>query len=143
MERSKFLSNLGLGVAAVCVGSCVSACGSGALYDTPQPVVPAGTSLFTVDLKTDLVNVGDSKIVGAVIIARIAAGTTPNSFSAVEVACTHLQAKIKYDVTQNVYVCPWHKSIFSTTGQVITGPAVKDQKKYNVVITSTTLAVLT
>ncbi|MDB5011371.1 MAG: hypothetical protein JWR67_2015 [Mucilaginibacter sp.] len=139
MERNEFLSKLGLGITAVCVGSC----GSGAAYDTPQPVTPPGSSLFTLDLNNDIVNIGDSKIVGAVIIARVAAGNTPNSFSAVQVACTHLQAKIAYNVKQNVFICPWHKSEFSTTGEVLVGPAVKAQKKYNVVISNTTLSVLT
>ena|SRR5258708_38369788 len=142
MERKKFLSNLGFGVAAVCAGGALSSCGSGSKYDTPQPVVPPGTSLFTVDLKSELLNIGDSKVVGAVIIARVAAGTTPNSFSAVAVACSHLLAKIKYDVTKNEYICPWHKSVFSTTGQVLVGPAVKDLQKYNVVITGANLSVL-
>jgi cytochrome b6-f complex iron-sulfur subunit len=142
MERKKFLSNLGLGVAAVCTGGALSSCGSGSKYDTPQPVVPPGTSLFSVDLKSELLNVGDSKVVGSVILARVAAGTTPNSFSAIAVACSHLLAKIKYDVTKNEYICPWHKSVFSTTGQVIQGPAVKAQQKYNVVITGTNLSVL-
>lgn len=144
MEREEFLSKLGIGVMAVCTG-CIAACSSNKSNDpAPTPPTPGGgggTSLVTADLNTELTALGASKTSNGVIVARIAAGNTVNSFTAVQVACTHEGTSINYNAAQSRFICPLHGSQFSDTGAVLMGPAVIALKKYTVTVSGTTLTV--
>ncbi|MES2376494.1 MAG: Rieske 2Fe-2S domain-containing protein [Bacteroidota bacterium] len=147
MEREEFLSKLGIGALAVCMGSCLAACGkSGDAAPnngggTTNP--PAGGTTITADLSSSLTAVGDSKVSNGVIIVRTATGNTASSFTAVQVACTHEGTAIGYNNTQSLFICPLHGSIFSKTGAVVQGPATTALKQYTVSITNNTLTVVT
>jgi len=144
MKRTKFLSTLGIGLAAACTG-CLAGCGKGE-EATPgggtiaPPVPPAGVS-FSMDLNTDIKSVGESKVANGVIVVRIAAGNVISSFTAVQVACTHEGISIAYNGAQGNFVCPKHGSVFTNAGVVTTGPATKDLKKYTLAITGSMLTV--
>jgi len=144
MKRTKFLSTLGIGLAAACTG-CLAGCGKGE-EATPgggtiaPPVPPAGVS-FSMDLNTDIKSVGESKVTNGVIVVRIATANTPTSFSAVQVACTHQGTSIAFNSAQGNFVCPNHGSVFTTAGVVTTGPATVNLKKYNIAITGAVLTV--
>ncbi|MDF3077293.1 MAG: Rieske 2Fe-2S protein [Sphingobacteriaceae bacterium] len=147
MKRDEFLSQLGISFVAVCAGSCLAACGKG---DTGTPSTGGGTVTppkpptnvgFTVDLNTELRNVGDSKVSNGVIVVRTAAGNSVSSFTAVQVACTHEGSSIGYSANQGKFVCPNHGSEFSNSGSVITGPATASLKTYAIAISGTTLSV--
>ncbi|MFD2144631.1 QcrA and Rieske domain-containing protein [Mucilaginibacter antarcticus] len=146
MERNEFLSALGIGALGVCMGSCLSACSksdSGAPSsgnNTNNPPPPAGTT-FTADLGSSLTNIGDTKVSNGIILARVAAGNTASSFTAVQVACTHEGTSINYNNGQGVFICPLHGSIFSKTGAVVQGPASTALKQYAISITGSTLTV--
>ncbi|MEJ7779910.1 MAG: Rieske 2Fe-2S domain-containing protein [Daejeonella sp.] len=144
MERSQFLSTLGIGLAAACTG-CLASCGKG---DEPTPGGPGITPPpppaainFNMDLNTDIKSVGESKTTNGVIVVRIATGNAVASFTAVQVACTHQGTSIEFKNAQGNFVCPNHGSIFSTSGAVITGPASTNLKKYNIAIAGTVLTV--
>ncbi|RFZ83260.1 Rieske (2Fe-2S) protein [Mucilaginibacter terrenus] len=140
MERQEFLAKFGLGLAAVCAGCGIASCGSGAKNSDPTPT-PGSGALFSVNLDSELLTVGSQKVSNGVIIARIAAGNSADSFSAVQVACTHEGTAIQYHGDQGIYICPLHGSEFSKTGAVVQGPAVASLKKYNVAINGTSLTV--
>lgn len=147
MEREEFLSKFGLGVLLACTGCNLVSC-SGSKKDDPTPnpggtppPAPGSGALFTTDLNTSLLNVGDSKVSNGVILVRIATGNTASSFTAVQVACTHEGTAIAYNSGQSKFICPNHGSQFSQTGQVTMGPAATNLQKYTVTVSGTTATV--
>nr|WP_294948724.1 Rieske 2Fe-2S domain-containing protein [uncultured Mucilaginibacter sp.] len=139
MERHEFLAKLGIGLAAVCTGCSLVSCGSNPKSGDPTP--SGDGNIFSVNLDSELLNIGDSKVSNGVILARVAAGNSSDAFSAVQVNCTHEGGVIAYHADSGIYICPLHGSEFGKTGTVLQGPAVTSLKKYNVVITGTSLAV--
>ena len=144
MERSEFLSTLGIGLAAACTG-CLASCGKGDEPTpggpTPTPGPPPASTNFNMDLNTDIKSVGESKTTNGVIVVRLAAGNAVASFTAVQVACTHQGTSIEFKNAQGNFVCPNHFSEFSTSGVVTKGPATSNLKKYSIAITGNTLTV--
>lgn len=49
-----------------------------------------------------------------------------NEFIAFSSSCTHLGCRLIYDVLQQKFICPCHKSEFLLNGKVIKGPAKRD-----------------
>ena len=143
MERQEFLSKLGLGLVVACTGCGLVSCGSKGNDPAPQNgnTPPKGGNLFTVDLSSQLLNIGDSTISNGVIVVRLAAGNTADAFTAVQVACTHRGGTINYNVGQGIFICPLHGSEFSTSGSVVLGPASAPLQKYNVTIDGNNLTV--
>lgn len=147
MKRDEFLTTLGIGFTAVCTG-CLYACGSKSDDPTPSGggggvIDPPTNSTLTANLDTDLLNVGDTKAGGGIIVVRLATGNNAASFTAVQQACTHEGFSINYFKNQGQFVCPNHGSTFSNSGAVITGPATLSLQKYPVVINGSTLTVST
>jgi cytochrome b6-f complex iron-sulfur subunit len=147
MDRQEFLSKFGISLAAVCAGCGFASCGSTVKNDDPTPGEGTGTNppagaLMSADLGTELKNIGEFKVAGGVIIVRLAATNVANSFTAVQVACTHQGVSIAYNNAQGRFVCPAHGSQFSSTGAVINGPAATALKQYTVDISGSTLSVL-
>lgn len=147
MEREEFLSKLGIGALAVCMGSCLAACSKGGdatpSNNNGNTNPPPGGTTIAADLSSSLTAIGDTKVSNGVIIVRIAAGNTASSFTAVQVACTHEGTAINYNNSQSLFICPLHGSIFSKTGAVVQGPATTALKQYPVTITNNTLTVVT
>jgi cytochrome b6-f complex iron-sulfur subunit len=141
MERKEFLSKLGIGFAAVCVGCGVAACGSSKSNDPKPDDNNNDGELFTVNLGSELTAVGQSKVSNGVIVVRTAAGNSASSFTAVQVACTHQGTAINYNNAQGRFICPNHGSQFSTTGAVLVGPATAALKEYKVAVNGSTLTV--
>ena len=142
MDRKKFISKFGLGVAAICTGGCLASC-SKSSSDGPGgggPTPPSGVS-FTVDLNNEIKTVGDSVIRNGVIVVRLGAGATASSFTAVQVACTHEGTAINFNANQTRFICPNHGSQFTPEGAVLNGPASRDLKKFSISIASNTMTV--
>lgn len=138
MERRKFISEVGLtfaGICTVCLGAC------------SKSNAPAGGSAgpanvnFSVDLNSNLINIGNSIVQSGVIVVRIAAGNAASSFTAVQVNCTHEGTAINYNTGQEVFICPNHGSRFSTSGTVLLGPATSNLQQYNISVIGTSLNV--
>ncbi|HEY0895046.1 MAG TPA: hypothetical protein VGE15_00710, partial [Sphingobacteriaceae bacterium] len=75
MKRDEFLTTLGIGLAAACTGCLYGCSKSGDDGDTgtptiPPPTPPANVSV-TIDLNTEIKNVGDQKIQGGIIVVRL------------------------------------------------------------------------
>ena len=143
MKRDEFLATLGIGLAAACTG-CLYGCSKSGDDDgspsVPPPKPPTNVSL-TVNLDTELRNVGDNKILSGIIIVRLAEGNDPSSFTAVQSACTHEGTTIGYSANQGRFVCPGHGSQFTTSGAVQNGPATSSLKKYTITISGSTLTI--
>jgi cytochrome b6-f complex iron-sulfur subunit len=146
MERADFISKLGIGMVVICAGCGLASCGSKGNdpsppdQNAPSPPTQIGP-LFTVDLSSQLLNVGNSTVSNGVILVRIATGNAVTSFTAVQVACTHQGAAIGYNDSQGIFICPRHGSEFSKTGAVVLGPAASPLQQYTVAIDTTTLTV--
>lgn len=145
MKRQEFLSKLGIGVAAACIGCGVVSC----TKNNPSAIddkggdnnPPSSGSVLSADLSSELQTVGSSKVANGVIIVRLAADNVHASFTAVQVACTHQGTAINFNSNQGIFICPNHGSEFTTTGAVKVGPATQPLKKYNVAISGSNLTV--
>lgn len=137
MERRDFLGTLSAPVIAACA-VCMGACSkSGSSSST---TAPTGVN-FSIDLNANLTTVGSSLAQSGVMVARLAAGNTAGSFTAVQQACTHEGVAINYDAQGTRFVCNAHGSVFTTAGAVTAGPAPRALKQYSVAVTGTTLTV--
>lgn len=127
MERQEFLKSLGLGLFAVCAGSCLSACGGSDEVGTPsnpgnnQPPIAVGNKV-TVNMST-MPNVGDSTKLNGVLFIRIAAGSTATSFVATEAICPHQGGGLDWLQGQNLIQCNLHQAQFTSSGTVTRGPS--------------------
>ncbi|HEX7691566.1 MAG TPA: Rieske 2Fe-2S domain-containing protein [Sediminibacterium sp.] len=137
MERRKFIGTLSAPVVAACA-VCMGACSKSSSGGNGTA---GGSANFTVDLGSNLLAVGSSLVQSGVIVVRLAAGNTPASFTAVQVACTHEGTSINFNAAQNKFICPNHGSTFSTSGSVTLGPATTNLKSYNISISGNTMTV--
>lgn len=142
MERRAFLGSLSgpvVAVCAVCMGACSKSSSTSA---TPGAGGTGPVNVnFTVDLNSNLTTIGSSMVQSGVIIVRLAAGNTPGSFTAVQVACTHEGTSINFNQAANKFICPNHGSTFSTTGAVTLGPAGSSLKAYNITINGSVMTI--
>jgi cytochrome b6-f complex iron-sulfur subunit len=127
-DRRAVLLGLGVGAAALVTG-CLSSgsslgsgnatsCGTGHCLDLGDSANKA------------LATVGGALLIdiGADTVMVIRASET--SVIALSAVCTHAGCTMDYDSGAHELTCPCHGSVFSQTGQVITGPARKAVKVY-------------
>jgi cytochrome b6-f complex iron-sulfur subunit len=155
MERDEFLKSLGLGLALVCTGSCMSGCGKGSdgpeKPDTNPPPSGGdggggggGGTTASINLDTQAKNIGEQAVVGGVLFYRIAAGNTPASFVATESVCPHQQGNLVWKQALNRVQCQLHFSEYSTGGAVLQGPqgaagSTRALKIYSTAVSGSTL----
>ncbi|MFM6954426.1 MAG: ubiquinol-cytochrome c reductase iron-sulfur subunit [Sphingobacteriaceae bacterium] len=138
MDRKDFLSQVGIGAAAllapVCLGG-IAGCGKNSKSSTPSA---PGSVDFTLDVSTGaLASNGGFLVSRGILVARTNTGT----FLAVSAACTHEGTTVNYDATNNNFVCPNHGAQFSSTGRLISGPAFTSLTSYNTSKTGSTLRI--
>lgn len=136
MDRKEFLSQVGLGAAAllapVCLGG-LAACGKSG----GSPSAPTNVD-FTLDVSTGpLATNGGYLVRNNIIIAR----TNSGGFLAVSAACTHEGTIVNYQASTNKFICPNHGAQFTSTGVVTLGPATRNLTSYNTSLNGTTLRV--
>lgn len=145
MERDEFLKSLGLGLALVCTGSCLSGCGKGGEDGPkPDPGPGPGGNTATVNLSNQLMAVGDQVTSNGVLFFRIAAGNAPASFVATEAICPHQGGSLLWKQAENKIQCQLHFSEYGTSGAVTQGPqgspgTTRNLKIYTTAISGTTL----
>lgn len=150
MERRDFLSNVGITL-AIAATAGLAACGKGG-DDAPAPNPPGGggnpgggTARLTVNLTSQVQNIGDYIISGGVVLIRTATGNVPASFSAVTSTCTHQGCTLSgYDKATQKIECLsacGHGSRYNTDGSVSNGPTTTALAKYTVEVNGTTLTV--
>lgn len=138
MERRIFLQMLGLTAAAACAG-CLASCSKSG--DGISVSGNSNPSAVSVNLNTQLLNVGDYLVSNGIIIARLSSGNTPSDFTALSAFCTHQGTIVSYVASQNLFYCPTHGSEFSTSGTVLRGPAAAPLKQYTIQISNNILTV--
>jgi Rieske Fe-S protein len=137
MDRRSFISDISFSVVAACAG-CLASCAKE--HGGAQTGPPAGVNI-SVDLNSEITNVGNSVIKQGVIIVRLAATNDATSFTAVQANCTHEGSIIGFNTTQGIFICPNHGSQFNTTGSVILGPATSNLKKYIISVNGASMTV--
>ncbi len=127
MERNEFIKSLGLGMALVCAGSCLSACGSKSKDPAPSPAgggggggTPGATA--SIDLATQLTTVGSFVATGGVLFIRLAAGNSTSSFVATQAACPHQGGALNWVQASNLIQCSLHASQYTSGGAILRQP---------------------
>jgi cytochrome b6-f complex iron-sulfur subunit len=133
MDRKEFLSQLGLGSAAVFMGACMAGCSK----DSATPTAVDFTLDLSAPANAALNAAGGFVYKNNVIVAR----TQQNTYIAVSQACTHEGTAVQFQGANNRFYCPNHGATFSVTGTVTGGPANKPLTQYNTQVNGTTLRV--
>ena len=141
MKRHDFLTALSISAGTVIFAPFLTSC-SKDRTETPNPGPGGGGAIdFTLDLtlaaNSALNSNGGSLLKSGVIVARTSSG----AFVALASACTHQQTTIDFESANNRFHCSGHGSNFGTDGSVINGPATIALKKYNTLLTGTSLRV--
>lgn len=156
MERDEFIKSLGFGMALVCAGSCLSACGGKGNDpkpdDKPNPNPGGGNpnpgggggNTASVNLSNQLMAIGDQVITGGVLFFRIAAGNTASSFVATESVCPHQGGGLVWKQGISKVQCQLHFSEYAANGSVTQQPqgttgSTRTLKIYSTAISGTTL----
>jgi cytochrome b6-f complex iron-sulfur subunit len=137
MTRQEFLSQVGIGAAALMVPACLGGSLSGCKAGGVVPAAPTNVD-FTLDVSTGaLATKGGYLATNGLIVAHTIAGT----FIAVSAACTHEGTTIQYVSGSNSFRCPNHGATFNSTGGVTGGPASRALATYNTALTGNSLRV--
>lgn len=149
MEREEFIKSLGLGLALICTGSCISGCGGKGDTGSPDPGPNppgggGGGNTATVDLATQLMAIGDQVTANGVLFFRVAAGNAPASFVATEAICPHQGGSLVWKQASSRIQCQLHFSEYSSNGAVLQGPqnstgSTRTLKVYTTAVSGTKL----
>ncbi|RYG00294.1 MAG: Rieske (2Fe-2S) protein [Chitinophagaceae bacterium] len=146
MERNEFIKSLGLGVALIGTGSCLSSCG-GKKSDDPTPTPggggpPVGTTA-SVDLSSALSTVGSFTTVNGVLFVRLATGNATSSFTATQATCPHQGGTLNWIAASNLIQCSLHAAQYTSGGSVSRQPndggTTSALKVYPLTLAGTTL----
>ncbi|TKB95770.1 QcrA and Rieske domain-containing protein [Pedobacter cryophilus] len=145
MERHEFLKSLGLGVAMVCGGACLSACGgddtSTPNNTTPTPSPNPGTgNTVSIDIPSKLANIGDQTTMNGVLFFRLSAGNTSASFVATEALCPHQSGQLRWLNNQSKIQCQLHQAEYTSSGTVTQGPQNSQGSTRTLKIYTTTIS---
>ncbi|MCY1515552.1 hypothetical protein D9M68_501410 [compost metagenome] len=134
MERNEFIKSLGLGVALICTGSCLSGCGKKS--DDPGPSPGGGGNSgggngggggstgnkVNIDLSSQLLNVNSFVVTSGVLFIRLAAANDVTSFAATQAVCPHQGGSLNWVAANNLIQCSLHSSQYASNGSIITQP---------------------
>jgi cytochrome b6-f complex iron-sulfur subunit len=131
VERKAFLKFLAAGAAAGTVANYLSSCSK--TDDAP-------TVDFTIDLSqpanSNLLQPGGSLIKQQVIVIN-----NNGSYLALSDICTHEGCSLAYNNSAKKLNCPCHGATFTLTGDVLSGPANRSLKQYNVTLNGNVLRI--
>ena len=138
---ASFAGGLGATLAG-CGGSGGSPTGPSAV--SALPVISAtptgGTIVLTIGASSPLASVGRAALVQSSAGSLLVARTAPDAFAALTATCTHQACTITGFGNAN-YVCPCHGSQFSTSGQVLNGPATRSLAQFQTQFTNDVLTI--
>jgi cytochrome b6-f complex iron-sulfur subunit len=141
MKRNEFLSTLTGSFSVACMACLAQACSKDE-NGAPAPVnTPSTSAGFTVNLDTDLKAINNFVARNGYIVIRTATGNTAASFVAYSAVCPHAGSTVEYNASTSSFLCPAHGSTFSSTGELIQGPATRGLAKLALEISGTTLKV--
>ncbi len=131
--RRQFCQAAALGALGVVAAACGGSNPAGPSSTSALPIVNgtagSGVITVTVDSTSPLATVGNAALVQAGGAAVLVARTAQNTFAAVSALCTHQGCEITA-YSGSSYVCPCHGAQFSTSGQVMSGPAPTNLATY-------------
>jgi len=136
-------------VAAAGVLGAIEACGGGnpmgpGVDASPLPVVTgdatAGAVSLPVGSGSPLAAVGAMALVQTALGDFLVAHTGDATFVALTATCTHQGCTVTGFLAQD-YVCPCHGSTYSTTGQVLSGPAPTALRRYTAQVAGDVLTI--
>lgn len=139
MDRKNFLNSLSGGLALTCVSCMMAACEKDS--STPGSGPGGSTPELTVNLSSQLTNVGDFVADANIVVIRIAAGNQTTSFRAFSDVCPHAGSSVAYNKATTEFTCPNHGAKFNQSGGVTRGPATTGLKTKSITITGTKLEV--
>ncbi|MEP2025541.1 MAG: Rieske (2Fe-2S) protein [Reichenbachiella sp.] len=125
MERRKFIRKTGMAcLGTLAGGALLSSCAKVyyAQYSVENNSIKVAKSEF--DERTAVV-VKDDRLPAPIYLIK-----QDEAYSAVLMLCTHKECEVT-PFGQELH-CPCHGSEFTNTGQVLTGPAEEDLKKFKV-----------
>lgn len=112
---------------------------------TPTP--PASSEGITVNTDSvviDLSKTTELNTTGGwvlIVLAQMLVVNTGNGFSALTSVCTHSNCDRNWAFTNNQFECTCHSSRFTTSGEVVNGPANKPLKSFSNSLSGTTLTI--
>jgi cytochrome b6-f complex iron-sulfur subunit len=102
--------------------------------------VVGGTVSITIDSTSPLAAVGSAALVQTASGDLLVAHTAQDSYIALSANCTH-QSCIITGYANQAFVCPCHGSQFSTSGQVLGGPAPSSLARFTAQLTNNVLTI--
>ena len=148
MERKEFIKALSGGLGFTCVACMMAACSK---EEVTTPNNPGGGTggggntgggvLITLNLSSELLNIGDYASNNEVIVVRLATGNLAASFVAFTNSCPHAGAQLTFVKSSNAFNCSAHGSNFNSNGTLKNGPATSGLLPKTVMISGTTLTV--
>jgi cytochrome b6-f complex iron-sulfur subunit len=96
--------------------------------------------MLTIDGSSPLNAVGSAALVQASGSLFLVAHTAQDTFTALQATCTHAACTITGFQGGN-FICPCHGSVFSTSGQVLAGPAPRALPMYTTAFANGVLTV--
>ena len=132
MERRNFLEKLGIGAAFVLTTNCLQSCSK----------TSSGPVDFTLNLddaaNTSLKTNGNYIVSNGTVVAK----TTAGEYVAATVTCSHEgKTQVKYDKTNNQYLCTAHDAKFDLLGKGLNSNGNKGLTIYKTQLTGNTLRV--
>jgi cytochrome b6-f complex iron-sulfur subunit len=128
MNRRELIRNVAAGTATLFIVPTVITSCEEDLPDPDNNDNPDDKNLI-IDLDESkyeaLLTTGNYLVVSDIIIMN-----RGDSFLALSSKCTHNNCTVSYDHSKSNLPCPCHGSVFSTTGDVLNGPAETALKKY-------------
>ena len=128
------LRGIGIGAAGLVAGCIKDASDPGSDAAPSGPVVTMCGTNACIDLtnprNANLASPGGSLIIDAAGDRIIVVRTSDTAFAATSDVCTHAGCDVFYVETSMILQCPCHGSLFSLTGSVIRGPALKPLMAY-------------
>jgi Rieske Fe-S protein len=141
MKRGEFLSTITGPISLACVACLASACSKEESGAPAAVNAPAPASGVTVNLDTELKSVNNFVAKNGIIVIRIASGNSAASFVAYSSVCPHAGATVEYIASSSSFLCAAHGSTFSSSGDLVQGPATRGLTKLNLEVSGTTLRV--
>jgi cytochrome b6-f complex iron-sulfur subunit len=96
---------------------------------------------LTASENSELAAAGGAVLVDAPNDTLVVVRTTDTTYVALSAVCTHSGCEVDFDAPSDRLTCPCHGSVFSLSGDVITGPARRALTVYAVALSGTTLTI--
>ncbi|MFB6341138.1 ubiquinol-cytochrome c reductase iron-sulfur subunit [Saccharicrinis sp. FJH62] len=135
MERKEFIKKLTIGgsvlfASPLLFNACTEDNGMVDNHTSNDIVIDLNDAAYS-----ELSTVGGFAYKDNIIIFR----TGTDTYMALSKLCTHQQCTVSYNHSSGTIPCPCHGSIYSTSGEVLNGPATQALKQYTVTKDGNTL----